>query len=331
MKPQTNWYRGNVGFFTPALSSDSIPVPYWVHVGHSEVVFQTNPSFQGQVTLSAVPTNTNQDASAISVFVDGVYNQTILFDVNTLLNHQQTASINVGAVGSHTITIQEGERDPGVFLTDVTLDGSPVILPSILRSYSTMGDSVSMGVFGVPRSVGWAQKMKRGSRFDSVTNLGQSGYALSTMINGGAVGFWVSALIPSTAAYVGNVENVVALCLGLNDWLTSASSTTAATYQTNLTTLVDAIKVAADAQKIPGFKVMLHSLTWILSSAQLPNDKGSTPAQFNAAVQAVATARSSFCTFLNVFNACTDADMADVDHPNNVGHGKIYNVVVGAT
>lgn len=125
---------------------------------------------------------------------------------------------------------------------------------------------------------------------------------------------------------------MVCLCLSINDWVTSAQSTSAATFQTNLDALVVALKAAADSQGVPGFKIMLHSMTHVGTASQVANDKGSTPANFNTAIQAVATSRSTYCTFLDLFNACLDADLQDgFVHPNATGHGKIYAVVQAAT
>lgn len=328
------WFRNNSGFFTRGYTSAD-GVAYTKRAGHSEVVVSTNSSFSGSFSLSAVPDNADADSSSIGIWVDGVFNQTVALDVGANLNRQQTVTVNTGLSGVHTIRIQEGDRQFGAFLTQLAIDGTVVSAPAIVRQYTTFGDSVSMGVFGQPRSSGWANRMKGGgSRFDSVTNLGWSGYSLLQAVNssGGLAG-WVQSILPATANYVGSTENVVALCMGLNDWVTSVpDSSTAANYQTMLGNLCDLLIAAALAQGTPGFRIMIHSLTHIIGG--LPgtaNDKGSTPADFLAAAQAVATARAAKCTYLNVFNACTDADMVDLDHPNAVGHGKIYAVVQAAT
>ena len=174
-----NWFRHNSGVFLPRPSSDTVPVPYFARCGHCEVWFQTNASFGGSFSVSAVPSNSTAAASTLGIFVDGVLNQTVQFDVGAGLNKQQTILVNTGSPGSHVIRVQEGERDPGCFLTQVTIDGTVIPAPAITRAYLVFGDSVSMGAFSDPRSSGWAPKMRFGTRFDSVVLLGQSGYSMS--------------------------------------------------------------------------------------------------------------------------------------------------------
>lgn len=329
-----NWFRHNHGVFIARNSLDAIPVRHFTHTAHCEVWFQTAASFTGSFTIYVVPSYPHIDGSAIGVWVDGVLNQTIQFDVGADLGKLQSAVVDVGTTGAHVIRIQEGERNPGSSLTRVVIDGTVIPAPAIARSYIVVGDSVSMGAFGIPRSTGWAHRMKNGgSRFDSVSTIGRSGYSLFLATADAPTQAASVALIVSTCAnYVGSTENVVALCLSINDWVSSSDSTTAAAYQAKLGPFADAIKAAADAQGLPGFKIMLHSMTHIHTDAQLPNDKGSTPAEFNTAIQAVAAARPTFTTYLDLFDACLDADLEDLfDHPNVVGHGKIYDVVVAAT
>lgn len=332
--PRRKWFRHNGGVFIARNSLDAVPIRHFTHTAHCEVWFQTTASFTGTFTIYAVPSYAHVDASAIGIWVDGVLNQTVQFDVGANLGKQQSAVIDVGVSGAHTIRIQEGERDPGVSLTRVVIDGSVIPAPAIVRSYTTFGDSVSMGAFGIPRSTGWAHRMKNGgSRFDSVQTVGRSGYSMFlATVDAPTQAASVASILPTCANYIGSTENVVALCLSLNDWVTSAQSTSAATFQTSLLSLVDAVKTGADARGLPGFKIMLHSMTHVHTAAQVANDKGSTPANFNTAIQAAATARSTFCTYLDVFNACPDADLDDLFiHPNATGHGKIYDVVVAAT
>lgn len=329
-----NWFRHNHGVFIPRNSLDTVPVPHFTRAAHCEVWFQTAASFAGSFTIYVVPSYPHIDGSAIGVWVDGVLNQTIQFDVGANLGKLQSAVVNVGVSGAHVIRIQEGERNPGSSLTRVVIDGTVIPAPAIARSYIVFGDSVSMGALGVPRSAGWAHRMKNGgSRFDSVSTIGRSGYSLFLATADAATQAASVALIVATCAnYVGSTENVVALCLSINDWVSSSDSTTAATFQSKLLPFVDAIKAAADAQGVPGFKIMLHSMTYIHTSANAANDKGSTPADFNAAIQAVQAARPAFTTYLDVFSCCGDSDLDDAfDHPNATGHGKIYDVVVAAT
>ncbi len=328
------WYRHNGGgVFIPQLSSDTVPVSFFQHASHSEAWFLTTSGFTGSFTIYAVPTNSTAEASKISVWVDGVYNQTVAFDVTTNLNKLQAVVVNVGTTGVRTIRIQEGERDPGCFLVKIDIDGAAIPAPAIVRSYTVLGDSVAMGAVAAPRSLGWAHLMKGGgSRFDQVNTLGQSGYSMNVAtIDAPNIALRVREILPTCANYIGSTENVVALALSLNDWITSAISLSAATFQTRLTSLVDALKTAADAQGVPGFKIMLHTPTRCLSGESAPNDKGSTLADFSAAAQAVATARPTFTQYLYLFNSCLDADMGDVVHPSVVGHGKIYSVVLAAT
>lgn len=330
LTPKQNWYRDNAGTFIKRTNLNGIS--YTAHCGHAQIAVQTNASFNGTFQLTANPTNPNVDASSIAIFVDGVLNQVVQFNVTTLLDKEQTVTINTGAIGNHVIMIQEGERDLGVFVLQLNIDGFVIPAGSIRRAYTTFGDSVSMGVFSIPRCQGWAQRMKNGgSRFDAVTNQGFSGYSYSTAVNNPGLDVWAQRLLPAVSNFIGSQENVIALCMGLNDWVTSADSTSAATFQATLSSLADKLKVAADAQGVPGFKLMLHSLTHVFTTAQTPNNFGSTPQNFNTASQVVASTRP-WCTYLDVFNACGDADMFDnFDHPNVVGHGKIYQFVKNNT
>ncbi len=331
--PRRNWFRHNHGVFIARNSLDTVPIRHFTHAAHCEVWFQTAASFGGTFTVYVVPGYPGVDGSAIGIWVDGVLNQTIQFDIGANLSKQQSTVVNVGVSGAHVIRIQEGERHPGISITRVVIDGTVIPAPAITRSWVCLGDSVSMGAFGIPRSTGWAHRMKNGgSRFDSVSTIGQSGYSLlSAAFDAPTQAATIARLLPPVAAYKGSAENVYALCLSINDWVSGAGSSTAASYQTRLGTFVDAVKVEADLQGIPGFKLMLHSMTWINGGGSA-NDKGSTPADFNTAIQAIATARPTYCTYLDVYNCCVNSDLDDAFvHPNATGHGKIYAVVVAAT
>lgn len=327
------WFRHNAGVFITRASLDASPVAYEARTAHCEVVIATSAAFSGTFTIYAVPTSADVNSSALGVWVDGVFSQTVTFDVGSLLSKQQPAVVSVSP-GAHTIRIQEGDRDTGVAITRIVIDGGLVVpAPAVVRSYTTFGDSVSMGVTSVPRSVGWAESMKGGgSRFDNVVNLGKSGYSLNTAVLDGITQY-INQMLPAASNYVGSTENVVAVCMSLNDWFPSGNAVSAATHQTNLGNLVTALKARADLLGTPGFKLMLHSLTYVPVASRVANGFGSTPADFNTAIQAVATANPTFCTFVNLFSGAgmVDGDMSDALHPLTAGHAKIYAAVVAAT
>ncbi len=329
---QTNWFRFNNGQFVPY--TDANGVPYFRHLGHVEVWVATTASFGGSFTIYVNPYSPNSDApneTALGIWLDGVFNQTVTCNTTSGYNRTQALVVNTGVRGAHTIRIQEGDAAQGVSIVSLAIAGTVIPAPAVVRQYSVFGDSVSEGAMAVPRSTGWAVSMRAGTRFDGVTLLGQSGLALGTIAQN--AGLRTSNAAFAIQSLIGTTENVLCLCLSINDWVTSAQSLSAATYESYLGLFVTACKAAAVTAGTPGFKIMLHSMTHIFGG--LPgaaNDKGATPAAINAAIQNVAAANPVECVYLDVFNACPDADMADsFDHPNATGMGKIYTVVAAGT
>ncbi len=330
--PTTRAYWCNNGVSANALTSGD-GVDYIQYAAHAELRVLTRASFGGTFTISAVPANADADSSALAVYVDGVFNQTVAFNVGANLNKVQSVVVVTGVTGVHTIRIQEGDRFFGAVVTSLSIDGAIVPTGSITRRYTTYGDSVSMGCLSSPRTLGWVERMREGSRFDSVTMLGRSGWSLDGALfpgyNAAAAAIVAAQVLPANAAHTGSAENVVALCLSINDWFNQPIS--AATFGTRLALLADACKSVADAQGTPGFKLMLHSMTHVNSAFAGANLAGSTAADFNTAISSCAAARPGFCTYLDLFGACLDADLVDTLHPGAVGHGKIYAAVLSAT
>ncbi len=330
--PTNRVYWCNNGVAANALTS-SDGVSYLQYSGHCEFRVVTGAGFAGSFAIYGVPTNADADSSSVAIYVDGVFNQTVGFNVGANLDKLQTIVVDVGVTGVHTIRIQEGDRYAGVCLTKISIDGALLPTPAIARRYTAVADSVGQGCLSTPRTNGWVERMREASRFDCVQIFGQSGYSLNDALSPGYNAAAATALavriMTNNAAYTGSTENVFALCLSINDWYQMSLS--AATFSTRLALLVDALKAMADAQGTPGFKLMLHSMTHVTTAVNVANPAGSTPADFNTAISVIAAARPAYCTYLDLFSACLDADMVDSLHPSAVGHGKIYAVVLAAT
>lgn len=320
------WHTGG---YAPNRLTNADGVAYWQNAGHCEFRVLTNPSFSGSFTIQGNPLNADVDSSSVAVYVDGVFSQTVAFNVGANLNKLQSIVVNTGLPGVRTIRIQEGDRYAGVCLTQITIDGTVLPAPAIQRKYVLFSDSIGQGCLATPRTLGWAERMRDDPRFDSVVILGKSAYSLLDALFPGydaaAATVLAKQMLPPVAAHTGAIENVVSMCMVINDWFNSF--TTAATFGVWLALVADAIKATADAQGTPGFKLFLHSATHVLTAISGANPGGSTVAQFNAQVAAVAAARPSFCTFVDLSNSHLDADMVDGVHPNAVGHGKIFAAV----
>src|SRR6478609_8025383 len=306
------------------------PNDYFTKNSFARMKIQTNSQFNGVLSVSGVPNGpTYQFDNCVSCWVDGAFNQLIPFDYRrkTLA---QTVDVRGLPLGAHLIELEE-TSSANMNITAVTLDnGAPLtVTGTSVKNLIILGDSLSCcinaGVYDPTtkfegRSLGWAMRLRRGSRFDSVKLLGKAGdFASNQMGNGSQITATVAKVV---AAYDGSAENVFLYELGTNDYIGGTWTHTA--YQTGLGNFLDAVHTALRSLR------MLACTTSILSGVGA-NSVGSTKAQYDAATLAAAAARSSYCTGIDLTATVTLSMLNEGDgfiHYGNSGHAAVYTQIL---
>lgn len=324
---QQNYFFDN----TLWVATGSAPNDFRTKSSFARMKVQTTSAFDGTMSVSGVVNGPNyQFDNAFACWVDGVFHQLIPLDYRQK-NVAQTVAIRGLPVGAHLIELEEVSSGLSN-ITAVTLDnGAPVAATVPVRRLVILGDSLSCctnaGTYDPTlhmqgRSLGWAMRLRRGSRFDGVTLLGKDGdYAQTQMSTGGQVTATVAKVV---AACDGTVESVFLYELGTNDYIGAPWNHTA--YQTGIGNFIDALHTA-----LPTLTMKLCT-TSILSGVGA-NGAGSTKAQYDAATLAVATARSGYCTGVDLTSTVADLTTGGGDaqiHYGNTGHAAVYAQLLSA-
>jgi hypothetical protein len=280
----------------------SAPNQYYFADQFARVVVQTAAT---SLVVEAVPLASGS-YSEISIWVNGVYNQTLTFTGTINTKQQLTATLPAGA---KTVELVNDAYITAVSATAYAILPTPTTVASRLVEW---GDSIARGYYASPFGVSHMPKGIRNSgKFEGVTGISNAGDALyyyRTNIPA------LVTLILSRFADCPSGTRVLFLEMVTNDYgldLWSASS-----WATSYASLLDQLHTADPSLQIVCNKGFTRSAT----GAQAVN--GSTFANFQAGVVSAVAARSSYCRVLDV-TALTTGDLADGLHPNNGGHDKI--------
>jgi lysophospholipase L1-like esterase len=254
----------------------------------------------------------------IGVYFDNAITPTILDFSAAPLGGKTTQTIALDGA-AHTVRI---DCDASLYsVTGITL--APKAAPN--TRILAMGDSITYGFQAVGVDlpfVSWAEitKATLNQATYGFTNFGVQGIALNNYANSGPT---ITATVATLQALLdGTSKNILVIALGTNDY--GGNVQTAAAFQTQLDNLVVALNTA-----MPALKILLFSP--VNRNVETANGLGSTLPNYRTAIQTVATARSTFCTYLEGNGIITvPGDLNADPHPNTSGYAKIAAAVLPA-
>lgn len=256
--------------------------------------------------------------ATVSVWIDGVYSQTLTYGPTIGLKYTQRIVLDGGA---HTVEIEEAAAIVGVSF----VGGAPTITPAAATSIGVLGwgDSILYGFGSSVLAKGFMLQLRHAlSAADpnyQTTIWGVPGKVLATDSS------TAPKVAATTAAILARLPNVTKRILiaqpGVNDY---QQNTPAATYGTQYANQVASLH-AAD----PGLKIICVSM--IPKLVETANSAGSTLEDFrNAGPRAVVAANPSFCILYEGLALGIDpvADLVDGLHPNDGGYLKYLNPLI---
>lgn len=292
---------------TPALSG-SAPNQYYRCDWFSRVVIQTSST---SLIVEAVPLGSGA-YDEISLWVNGVYNQTLTFTGAINTKQQLTATL---PAGDKIVELVNDAFLTGISAASYTIQLPPVAVASRLVEW---GDSIGRGYYASPfGSSHMPNGIRQSGRYGGCTNLCNPGDAL----------FNYEAAIPALVTFIlarfadcSAGTRVLFLEMVTNDY--GLDQWSASSWAPVYASLLDQLHAADPALRILCNKGLARTDI----GAQPVH--GSTFADFQSGVVTAASTRS-WCQVLTV-PSYTTADLVDNVHPNNGGHAKIAAAVVAA-
>lgn len=204
----------------------------------------------------------------------------------------------------------------GTFLKSVTfsratnIDIVPIATPA--NRLAIFGDSIAVGANATyPTHQGWGGILRQSIpvAFEAMGGLTLSDFAS----NETRIGWFTTRMSVYSPARLWSA-------IGTNDYY--FASWTASAFGAGYGALLDAVHGI-----LPDLEIYCQSP--IVRSDEGANSLGNTLQDYRDAIQTVATARSSYCTFVDGTGAAFPqlADLADGLHPNTAGHAKYADAV----
>lgn len=317
-----------------AQTAQSTLAPYTLRESNARYVFTTDATtidIYAMQDTTSVPGGFN----SIGLYVNGVAQGSGMQLGATMgVETKQTFAISGG--GSHTIEIVDGPAYARAGIPTPNTGGTPVrafSLPQGATFNLTSPSAPSKRIVVVSDSILSGASVASGSgvyqgpamlmRANALASV-SGAFAGAHLINASAAGRQLrdlantGPLVTSTVASLvaqcdGTVANLIVIMLGTNDY---AANVSAATYQTQLASLVDAIHTA-----LPSVSVLLYApIARVAPAIETANGAGSTLDDFRTAMSTVQSTRSAYCSFRNGKTAVTSSNMAtDGVHPLAAG------------
>lgn len=293
-------------FFSP--QTDGSGNRYTVHDTYARFRLITDALSVGVETYSTMYA-TFAPQSMIGLYVNGTYTAT---QQMAQYAAPQLFDLQPGAGTGKVIDIWEGEQNEtggslriGTFVTAVRVplylsNGTTPVVTSIpvevkpQKRLVLVGDSILTGFFAsVPMQTSTPPLLRADyptTGTGGVTSFTAGTESIHNLASSQVVADAFAAIIATECD--GTASNTVWIQLGTNDY--GFLSLSAATFATEYARLVDAIHVAK-----PGAILKLQSpIQRIAPSTEAANGQGSTLPNFRSAIQTIATARSSYCTYV---------------------------------
>lgn len=278
--------------------------------------------------VSSIQASYGGHYAAIGVLSNGVYHTE---GQNTVANAEQITDVTLPAGSNKNIDFVEGDQAlvtgniKGTFINALRLPVGSIISPTTApaKQIIFVGDSALDGFLAtIPQAEG-SILIVRASYYANIANC--SAHAVGSM---GLYHLTVDApTLAASAALiasmcVGTSTNLVYIELGANDYYSSLIS--AATYQTKLAALVDAVKVL-----VPGVTFLFQTPTPLIApSNENANGFGDTLGAYRTAMTNVYSTRTAFSTLLDGTTIISAANYnADGIHPNTAGHAEIAGYI----
>lgn len=289
---------------TPALAG-SAPNQYYLTDAFARVVVLTADT---SLIVEAVGRATGA-YSEVSIWVNGVYNQTLTFAFSggSGTKSQQTATLPAGAKTVELVS--DSQSITAVSATSYDITPAPATVASRLVEW---GDSIGRGYYATPFAASHMPSgIRQSGRFAGCTNICNPGDELFNYQSAipALVTFILARLADCPAGLRVLLLEMITNDYGLDHW-------SAPSWAPVYASLLDQLHAASPALQIVCNKGFLRSST----GAQPTH--GSTYADFQSGVVSMAASRSGYCRVLDV-PALTGGDLVDGLHPNNAGHDKI--------
>lgn len=181
------------------------------------------------------------------------------------------------------------------------------------------GDSISVGFNAATQTaLGWSM-LVRGDYPGGVHVIGWGGRQLHNDATDAAARTSFASTLVQAARSSGT--KTLWLCIGTNDY--GFATWTAASFGTAYADLLDKIHALDPA-------IAVYCQSPIVRSTETANGVGSTLGDYRTAISDAATARPSFCTYVNGATILALGDLADGTHPSTAGHAT-YKAAVKTT
>jgi lysophospholipase L1-like esterase len=254
-------------------------------------------------------TGTPRTEKVLLVYVNGVYNQELVYTGTSGVPEDKVVTLPAGIKKVEVVESSQGSV--GIYCScDAIVGGFNQVATAPSKRVVTVTDSIGMSYLLTQKNEGWNSLL----RF----SLDQAVWALSFA---GRVGLKAQELAADTATLMteitplfdGTSKNVVFIDLGTNDY---AGNRSAAQFTTDLTTIRAAIVLAFPAMNF------VWSSPVSRTGEATPNGAGAVLADFRTAMSAFATLMSD--TYNEGSTVLIDPTDLFVDgiHPNTSGHAK---------
>lgn len=290
---------------------------YYLTSGYASVDFTTSAT---AITVTAYNDihDTFPTFASIGIYVDGVYNQSILQGAEGTV----TKSVILPA-GSKTVSIVNGPQSRpspsnpviGTFIKSVS-SSLPMTQTNLTPSNRLLvyGDSIVAGDAASPvQQTCWFQLVRAASYPDSVA---QEAWGYRALYRDCSTSGQRAAFVSTIAAYS---PVTLWIAIGTNDYALNLWN--AADFGTAYAAMLDDLHAA-----MPSLVIYCQSPT--VRVTETANGLGSTLGDYRTAISVAAAARPAYCTYIDGSTIITVGELSDNVHPNTAGHSTYGAFVI---
>lgn len=314
---QNSWFNDNV------IVSPIGAAPPSIHDPYARVAIITSDT---TITIEANPRNPSgtgigdNDLADIGVWVNGIFNQSVLFNTPSFSKAQITISLPAGS--NKLVEFEERASLTGI---NANFNLVPVNSPKNGRRIVIYGDSISAGFRANPFYAGWPILLRHKSGY-GVNDYSISGDQLyAGLVNlGGNLANGIAIQAPRLVARCadGGTRKILWIQLGTNDY--GLANGTPTQYESAYAGLVDAVH-ALDPS------ILIYCQTPVTRNNETGNNVlGFNLPNYRSQVVTVVSTRTSFCVLVDGTSFLVVGDLTDGVHPGTTGHAK-YATSVGLT